>query len=409
MIKSKSRQKGATTLLVAVILLISITLVVLLTAKTVLMETKIEANNYRSSQSVAAANAALDYGLSYHNNGGLDHNNDTIVDYVDGTGYAMTLNSSLTAGFSTTANVYFDNDDSDNPAGSALCSPDANMQSGLVIATGFSDDTVASRIVSQCVGVIPLFKDNGPEQPLISKGAVGMTGNASVINRYSNLTIWAGDPVDIGNSVSMSTYLCPTNDCSNLSDAQLMDTNSSNNAQKISSSRLGNGFDVIDSDPMLLNLTGDEFFNNFFAMSRSGMETISQNIGQYYAGGNVSSDIDGNSGIIWVDGDATINSNITVGSVSSPAIVYVNGNLNYSGGPTIYGVLYVVGQLNVTGTVSVIGSSIVEGDPSVVPAGEDPVEGNGTLNLVFAPDIFDTTTSTPEGLASVVDGSWRDW
>jgi len=408
----RNRQKGAATLLVAIVLLISITLVVLLTAKTVLIETKVEANNYRAGQSVAAAAAGLDYGISYFDNGTFDHDSNDVMDfYLDAGNDIYRHNLTLTSSLSSqviTANVYFDNDDSDNPAGSAMCTSTAGMQSGLVIASGFSDDGIASRTVSQCLGIIPIFKDNGPDQPLISKGAVGMTGNASVINRYSNITIWSGDETDIGNSVSMSTYLWDEVS-SPLTSAQLIDTDPSNNAQKISSSRLGNGFDIIDSDPGLSSLTGEQFFNNFFSISRDGMESIAQNTGQHYASGNVSSDLDGQSNIIWVDGDATINSNITVGSVTEPAIVYINGNLNYSGGPTIYGILYVVGQMTVTGTVSVIGSSIVEGDPLHVPAGEDPVDGNGTLNLVYAPDLFDSTTSVPDGISVIVDGSWRDW
>jgi len=59
------KQQGAVTLLTAVVLLISITLVGFLTAKTVLVETQMTADNYRTSQAAAAASAAMDQAVAY--------------------------------------------------------------------------------------------------------------------------------------------------------------------------------------------------------------------------------------------------------------------------------------------------------------------------------------------------------
>ena len=67
-----NKQKGAVTLLTGMILLISITLISLLTAKTVLVETQITADNYRTSQAEAAASAAMDQAVAYFNAGGFD-------------------------------------------------------------------------------------------------------------------------------------------------------------------------------------------------------------------------------------------------------------------------------------------------------------------------------------------------
>jgi len=58
-----NNQRGAATLLVVLVLLVGITLVTLTTSKTVLLETQIAADNYRTAQAVAAANYAMDYGL----------------------------------------------------------------------------------------------------------------------------------------------------------------------------------------------------------------------------------------------------------------------------------------------------------------------------------------------------------
>ena len=83
-------QQGAASLLTALVLLISITLVILLTSKEVLVETKVTADNYRTSQATAAASAAMNHAEAYFMAGGLDQRinatgavgADELVDYT---------------------------------------------------------------------------------------------------------------------------------------------------------------------------------------------------------------------------------------------------------------------------------------------------------------------------------------
>ena len=240
-------QKGAVSLLMAILLLVGITLITLLTARTVLVETKIEANDYRTKQASSAANSAMDYGIGYFLNGGLDH-----IDNTDGSQGSDGIVDVIPNNVFTTvsAQVTFNNDDGN-------CTSGADMKSALITATGFSDDGIATRTIIQCVGTIPLLKDGGPDQPLISRSSVAATGNANIINRYSNMTIWSGDEVDIGNSVSMGTYLNGGAACifdSAQTDADRARCESEDedvSSQKISSSNLGNGLDIIDQDPSL--------------------------------------------------------------------------------------------------------------------------------------------------------------
>ena len=66
--------------------------------------------------------------------------------------------------------------------------------------------------------------------------------------------------------------------------------------------------------------------------------------------------------------------------------------------------------MTIAGTVSVVGASVVEGDTSLVPTGEDPVTGNGTLNQVFAPSLLQNDNNQPlPGLTVAVAGTWKDW
>jgi len=398
-------QRGAATLLTALVLLIGITLVTLTTSKTVLVETQMAADNYRTSQAVAAANYAMDYGVNYFDNGGFDQKinataiagSDNIVDTV----LAPNL-VSADGSQTTSAQLTFN-----NAAGTRCVAAGTApaMKNGLITAIGFSDDTLATRTITQCVGPINVLRNGGPKQSLVAQGDIGLSGNARIINRYSNTTIWSGGRAQIGSSSSMSTYIKDPAVTTALNPTQLTDTNLTN-TQLTSNRNLGNGLDIIDDDPSLGNLIGLDFFKNFFAVdSRAQLKGLAGT--QSYT---TMSGAENKSGLVWVEGDQSMTGG-TIGSINAPVIVVVNGDFTLSGGATIYGILYVTGRYTVNGTPQIIGSNIVEGTNVLTesPATSPVVQGNGTISLVYWP-AFATGTSNPTpGLTAVVSGSWRDW
>jgi len=390
-----NQQRGFATLLTSLIILVGITLITLFTARTTLMEQRMSANHYRSSQAYAAAYAAYSYGLSYFKQGGFDQNNDGTIDYSQATPFSLSLTN-------TSAKLYFDN----NTSNCSATTP--NLSQGKLVAEGLSDDGKGWHTISQCVTTLSILRGGGPEQPLISRSSVSLTGNASVINRYGNTTIWAGDPVILGNSNSIKTYIRDAGTPLSAATTVLESTNSTVATQIISSSNLGIGFDIIESDPTLSGLTADDFFDNTFVLSRDQIKTLAQNADQLFTDSDIAN-IDGLTGLIWVEGDSHLSGG-DIGTSTQPAIVIFNGNAQITGNPTIHGLVYVCGQLKVSGTVSVVGASVIEGDPSLVPAGMDPVIGNGTLNQVFAPSLLQSTTKPPlVGLTVAVAGTWKDW
>jgi len=412
-------QRGAATLLTAVVLLVSITLVTLYTSKSVLVETQMAADNYRTSQAVAAANYAMDYGFNYFNRGGFDQNTtatgvapkdgfldtgaDTNADGVVERFNALSLQSA-DGNQATTATLSFN-----NAAGTRCIAAGATptMKSGLITATGFSDDGLASRTITQCVGPLKLLRDDGPDQPLVAQGQVAVTGNAHIINRYTNTTIWSGDRVQIGSSSSMETRIKdPASGA--LTQDQLLDT-SADNTQLVSNRNLGNGLDIIDGDPNLNNLVGLDFFKNFFTVdSREQLKQMAIAAGQYYTSFSGAA---GKSGLIWIEGNQKLSGNGSYGSIDAPAIIIVNGDLTTSGTPTIYGLLYVAGKYDIGGTVTVVGSNIVEGTnlATGLPATAPAVSGSGTLNLVYWQAFASSSSGLLPGFAAVISGSWRDW
>jgi len=426
----KKKQTGAATLFTAVMILIAITLVSFLSGKTVLNETKIAADNYRTSQAVAAANYAMDYGVNYFDSGGFDQDNNDTADIINPPDLASADGTQT-----TTATIRFYNkpgfaanppaDDDERLA--RLCVPPLlpgesdSFQRGTLTATGFSDDRLATRTITQCVGPIGLVKDDGPDQPLVAQGQVFVTGTANIVNRYTDTTIWSGGEAIIGSSSSMATYI-KDSASGTLTLAELTSLTIADDTQLVSNRNLGNGLDIIDDDPSLANLTGLEFFKNFFqadnyAEPRNHIKDQADDAGQYFTD---IADAVGKSGPIWVEGDQHLTGG-TFGSIdpSNPAIIIINGNLISTGNSTIYGLLYVIGTYSIGGTINVIGSNVVEGtsapvtmDPenlNALPAASPVVSGTGTLNLIFWPAFGDETGNPITGLTAVVAGSWRDW
>jgi hypothetical protein len=444
-------QNGAVTLLTAVVLLIGITLVTLLTSKAVLVQIQIAADNYRMNQAVAAANAALDFGIGYFNGtatkadgtattgnvvvAGFDHDINGCPDYLsEPLSYLdpatnTTINCAATTPRTitytsadgaqvTTATVTFDNVPNDPSINNNRCvstgaTPD--MKSGLITAVGISDDGLAQRTISQCVGTINIFGGNSPKQSMVSRSGVGLTGNYKMINRYYNTTAWSGSAVNIGASASASTYLRPVGTReSSYTRAQLESpvvTDPDYTTQPISDRNKGNGVDTIANDSGLASLTSDAFFNNFFYGDRTTMKNLAQSLGQVFPHPDPDGSINyaaGKSGVVWIEGNASINGG-TYGTADSPVIFIVNGNLNASGNPNFNGLLYVRGQLDAAGSVGVLGSAVVEGDTALVPAGEDPVKGAGGVDLIYSPYTLDRSANAIVGTTTPISGSWRDW
>jgi Tfp pilus assembly protein PilX len=64
-ISRRRQQRGATTLVIATMLLVTATLIVLFAGSYSLMQQKITANQYRNQQAYMAAEAGLEFGINY--------------------------------------------------------------------------------------------------------------------------------------------------------------------------------------------------------------------------------------------------------------------------------------------------------------------------------------------------------
>lgn len=438
-------QRGAVSLLTALILVIAVTLLALFSAKIVVNETRVAASDYRTSQAVEAAMAAIDEGMGLFNANGAridpavtitsQAQFDELQAQIAGLEQNCTATPPTTAtthaqevGIPDLANprvlglYYFANTEF-GPTGDDRCEASGEDNAGTIYAIGWSDDCEAKRLVSACLGSVPIFRDgNGPKQPFITGAGIGVVGSASIINRYTNISIWAGDSTAISGA-SFATYLRPSyTSISDYSAAELQDSNPANNTQLVSNRNSGFGVDVVLGDVSLSNLTHNEFFGLFFAQNKRAMKDVAETGGNRLDPGNTPSPNGGGevtSGLYWIgnsddpmgeDGDTSndsggstsIGGNDVYGSIEDPLVLIVNGDLTLSGGVQIYGLVYVMGELTITGTATVFGAVVSENGPNA---------GGGTLNIVYVPFGGESGMNNPavEDSGVIIPGSWRDW
>ncbi|MEO1929061.1 MAG: hypothetical protein ABGX51_01670, partial [Gammaproteobacteria bacterium] len=192
--------------------------------------------------------------------------------------------------------------------------------------------------------------------------------------------------------------------------------------QKVSSGGLGGGTDIYQNDARLaaakiitnIDILGGgagdsagSFYDLFFLDDKGGMKDVADSSGQSFpsiASPDItpdSSELDGLSGVVYIDGNASLTGGgVTMGSTTSPVIVIVNGDFDFTGG-TITGLLYVTGEVDMAGGATVVGSMLTE----------DGVDmGAGTSTLVYARNDVDGPNGPPlNGTTAIISGSWRDW
>lgn len=425
--RSPAAQSGAVSLLTALILVIAVTLLALFSARIVVNETRVAASDYRTSQAVEAAMAALDEGMAVFNANGAridptftaptQAQLDTLVANCTATPPTAATTNAQEVGIpdlaapATLGLYYFTN----TVAGGDRCGANGEEDAGTIVAMGWSDDCTAQRTISACLGSVPIFRDgNGPKQPFITGGSIGISGTAQIINRYTNIAIWAGQSVAV-TSGAAETYLRPAGTNVTDYDATTLQSENENLAtQLVSNGASGFGVDIVYGDASLANLTRDQFFGLFFAQNKQAIKELAETAGNRLnpgqlppanSGGNVT------SGLYWVGNandlnvsatDTKVAANSEYGSIDEPIVLIVNGDFSMVGGGKIYGMVYVAGNLKLAGGPVIYGAMINE-------AGASTDTGNYTI--VYVPFGGDSGMNEPSIVDSgiIVPGSWSDW
>jgi hypothetical protein len=394
------KQRGAVTLVMALVLLVLTTLVAGYTGSAVLFERRISANEFRSGQAFEAAESGLSSALAYMGSrGGADKNRDGAIDPIfdtnaDGIGDANITTFADNSSVTVAVNGTF---------------PNYTIQS-----VGMSDDQTAMRTV-WTVGASVDALPNSPDNPLTARGAIFVGGSASVHNPEGHSTIWSGADVDLGSNNATATNIANPADAGYPS---CMDTSMTCGTTR-SSSKVAVGLDVIANDSSLSNLSNSQMFQNFFGTSMANYRDSRVTLEVTAANANNPASDSASPGVhlgagevIWVEGDTVLQNTTTVGCEVpvmgggncpvgnlDPSILIINGNLQTSGTPTFYGVVYVVGRVDVGGNNTVHGALVV--------VGQTQSAAGGSLDVWYNSDVL--TRSRDNGPLAGNPGSWRDW
>ncbi len=396
----RSRQTGAATLAMSVVLLLLITMVSMYTSRTVIMEKRISANDFRARQAFEAAESGLQIAIAYiAESGGADKDQDGNIDPVfdtdaDGVGNVNTMTFGDNSSVTVTVTGAF---------------PQYQIR-----AVGVSDDRTATQTV-RSIGSTTDALPNVPDNPLTTKSAITFNGSATIHNPEGHSTIWSGADVELGANNATATNVANPADPGY---PTCMDTSMTCTTTQ-SSTKVAIGLDVVEYDTSLANLTLEQMFQNTFGLSmanyresRVTLEVQALNVSNL-ASNDAAPGVDMATGeVIWVEGDATIKLGETVGckvavggdgicptASLDPSILIINGDLTTSGSPSFSGIVYVIGSVSVTGTTTVTGAMVVNGN----------VLSNvgGSLDLWYSSDVLQR--SRDNGPMAGAPGSWQDW
>lgn len=461
---TRHRQRGAASLVVALVLLFGVTLVAFFANRTMIFEQRSSANQYRATKAFELADAGLEWAIARLN----DPLTLTAGSCIAGSGsglvsfrgrYARPSDADAThptGWFNPVTDAYPgcqipaagvpQSTDCGCPAAGAAALTAADLprfrvrfnlasdpSSLEIISRGctsadpcdptqaISSATDSTAIARVIVKIVPTFPGGGPKAGLISGSTTVISGSLNVVNtdtRTNGITINSGSTVDLAtNGVSVVTLPGTPPSASILdNDPSLLQlTNADANGELFFMSFLGTGFADYRSSPLtkVINGIGGTAFsastspntcNGGNNCARAVSHWIDQGYTQFWVNLNATgadSTIDFTNGTL----PATTPNN-TIGTESRPIVLATHGQLSTAGGVTAYGVFYAASATAVDDlTLSGGGNSTIYG--SLITRGDFARTGNGNITIIPKSKLFGDP-GPPGGLLLPVPGSWRD-
>lgn len=303
-----AKQNGIATLAISLMVLLSLSIVTLFTAQSLISEQRIASNSVRGEQAFSSAQAGLNYAINY-----LEDNRSTVTD-----------------GYEHKAVL---------PSGSYFHIKYNYIGSNNLVkieSTGFSSDGAVSRKVAQMVKYAGDVS-SAPDYPLQTRSNVTIENDGTISNFYGSTTIVMGSNnlvmKDNAQTV-LSSGVASTKDFMGkdiiMSDATLATISDADLQKKYLGDTIVNLMGAAD-----IKYSGDDDNVNFKVLD--GMQGV-------------------NVGIKLEDGEGTaVLKDINVGSSGSLTNLYVYGNVKIEGNTNYYGNIFATGSIEIKGNAVVHG------------------------------------------------------
>ncbi len=404
-------QRGAGALVAVVLLYVAMAIIVVFTNRNLIFEQKTSANQYRATLALEAAEAGLEWATTMLNKSGpiaaqcLDDaaGQSFRARYLSYASAARTWTPTAAGAVvasCVTSQAGTDWTCSCPAAGTApsVAAPAAGgFKPGFAIAFVTNGATRSVDLVSYgCTAAINSATCTGdaaatvrvtlanvsalataPGAPLTARGEVNV-GNAA-------LGVQNGDPNSAGVTVNAGMGI-------NASSLRITSTPGT----PPHSTLVGN-------DDSLRNSTEDQMFQTFFGVPKATWRdsVADARLSCPCTETSVSAALATGARKLWLQGNLSMNANQTLGSVSDPFILMVDGSIEMRGDLNIYGVTYSTGMTwdnTGGGSALLVGAAISEGN----------YQGNGTPDYYYDPRVIANLLDIPGAFARV-PGSWRDF
>lgn len=375
-----TRERGAATLLLSVVLLLVLTLLAGYTSRSSLTDLAIVNNQLRLKQAQSAADAAMDFALAYYITGGADQSPSPTPDGVADT---LSVPTTLTGG--NNSNVAFCDAATMD---CNTCNSPTDLSSLGLRSIGFSDDQTSTYCATVVLAANPVLSGGAPKAALTAKGAgtAKLNGNLTVINNNpGGITIWTG--TDIGAMTgSFETKIS-------------IDGNNNQTSSGKDGSKFFVGPDVVYNDQELNNMSYDDFVVEMTGRTPDELATLA-NIKisgtDSLPAATAANDYLGNQ-LIYVD-KATFDPNTNLGTPDKPVILVVNGNFEINGPNVINGIVIAKNLAKANGTARINGAMIME----------NVTNSNGGFTIEMVTSTVSNAVDNITVRAPIL-GSWRDW
>ena len=419
------RQRGAAALITAVILLIGVTLVIIFAARVGILDQKISGNEVRHKEAFANAEAGLEQAASFLRANPALHEGDTADGWASCTGLTSVFPCNIAGAQLVFATVASSAISSSVQTLAAISDADSYLvktaAGTIAVGQGVSDDGTGAAVAQVTYAQASLVTPGDLPPLMLPSGS--LSGNFNVVPNPNGggpgvpISIWAKDTLDTSGS---NWKTCDHGEFKHGSSV-CMDAKGdgatgddwlacSCDVERSNSGEVG--------EDIVLYSAAD-FPNSPFAFDFGGAPDISaadvvtlkaeikaraQATGLLLADcTNLVSEFASltTSALVWVEGDCSIGSNITVASRDKPIILVVEGELRVNAGAETWGILVGLADFVLNGGPVIHGSAISDVPSSLT---------NGTYSQVYDESVLlglrDDTVNTD---ITKMQYSWRDF